>query len=296
VAEAEDEVRRFLASCGLNEAITYAFIRADLNASFTDEEPVRITNSLSENTAVMRLSLLPGLLESVAFNRSYGSRDGGLFEVGRTYHRSADGVVERSRAAFVLFGATAAHWGDPRRPLDFFDAKGIIERLASRFHVELEFARCDRSWLRSGKRAVARDRNGAVATLGVVAPEILQRFDIKGEVVAAELELGPLIAEEKEWTMAPVARFPGVPMILAVMHAHDLEYQRIVEAIWKFDVPFLHEVGLRDRYAAPGETSVKTTLGMWYQAFDRSLTQQEVSDVHRRLAARLSSALPLKVL
>ncbi|HET7711071.1 MAG TPA: phenylalanine--tRNA ligase subunit beta, partial [Thermoanaerobaculia bacterium] len=185
VHEAEDEVRRFLASCALSEAITYAFIRADSNASFTDEEPVRITNSLSENTAVMRLSLLPGLLEAVAFNRSYGSRDGGLFEVGRTYHRSADGVVERSRAAFVLFGATAAHWGDPRRPLDFFDAKGIIERLASRFHVELEFARCDRSWLRNGKRAVARDRNGLVATLGVVAPEILQRFDIKGEVVAA---------------------------------------------------------------------------------------------------------------
>lgn len=97
--------------------------------------------------------------------------------------------------------------------------------------------------------------------------------------------------------MAPVSRFPGVPMILALTHGRDLEYQRIVDTIHSFDVPSLHEVGLRDRFVPEGsEDVIKTTLGMWYQAFDRSLTQEEVAGYHHRLASRLSAMLPVKLL
>ncbi|HEX9492507.1 MAG TPA: hypothetical protein VGA33_04520, partial [Thermoanaerobaculia bacterium] len=92
-----------------------------------------------------------------------------------------------------------------------------------------------------------------------------------------------------------VARFPGVPMILAVTHGHDLAYQRLVDTIRSFDVPYLHEVGLRDRFVPEGGEVVKTTLGMWYQAFDRSLTQEEVAALQQQLATRLTSALPVKL-
>jgi len=95
--------------------------------------------------------------------------------------------------------------------------------------------------------------------------------------------------------MAPVARFPGVPMILAVTHGHDLAYQRIVDTIRSFEVPHLHDVGLRDRFT-PDDQTIKTTLGMWYQAFDRSLTQEEVAALQQQLASRLAAMLPVKVL
>ena len=95
--------------------------------------------------------------------------------------------------------------------------------------------------------------------------------------------------------MAPVARFPGVPMILAITHGHDLPYQRIIDTIRSFDVPYLHEVGLRDRFT-PDDQTIKTTLGMWYQAFDRSLTQDAVAELQAQLASRLAAMLPVKVL
>ena len=95
--------------------------------------------------------------------------------------------------------------------------------------------------------------------------------------------------------MAPVARFPGVPMILALSHGRDLEYRRVIETIRSFEVPHLHEVGLRDRFA-PDPDTIKTTLGMWYQAFDRSLTQDEVAALQQQLASRLAAMLPVKVL
>jgi phenylalanyl-tRNA synthetase beta chain len=282
---ADDRVRDVFAGCGLNETATYSFIRREWNALFSDEQPVTVANALSENVASMRLSILPGLLEAVAFNRSYGTRDGALFEVGRTYHRrGGDQVEERRRAAFVMFGEA-----------DFFDAKGVLEQLGQRFHVDLRFAASDQAWLRKGKRAVAWHGDRPVADIGVFAAEILQAFDIKGDVIAAEVDVAALLASQSEWRMAPVARFPGVPMILAVTHAPDVEYQRLIDTIRAFDVPYLHEVGLRDRFVPEGSDVVKTTLGMWYQAFDRSLTQEEVAVLQQQVAQRLTSALPVKL-
>ena len=84
-------------------------------------------------------------------------------------------------------------------------------------------------------------------------------------------------------------------MILAVTHAPDLQYQRLIETIRSFDVPYLHEVGLRDRFLPEGNNIVKTTLGMWYQAFDRSLTQEEVAALQQKLASRLVDTLPVRL-
>ncbi|HEV8432374.1 MAG TPA: phenylalanine--tRNA ligase subunit beta [Thermoanaerobaculia bacterium] len=282
--EAEDDIRRILVGCGMSESINYSFFAADFNGLFTPEAQIAITNALSENIAAMRLTMMPGLLESVAFNRSYGTRDGALFEVGRTYHRDGEAVREGHRAAAVLYG-----------DYDFFDIKGVVDQIAIKFHVPLEYSAGDDEWLQKGKRAVARYGDRHVATLGFIAQPVLQRFGVKGDVLAAELDIEAVLASTGEWKMAPVARFPGVPMILALTQGRDLEYQRIIETIRSLDVPFLHEVGLRDRFT-PDPDTIKTTLGMWYQAFDRSLTQDEVAEIHQNVASRVADLLPVKVL
>jgi phenylalanyl-tRNA synthetase beta chain len=309
IGETEDEVRRILVGCGLAEAINYSFIHPEHNTIFSGEQQALITNALNENIAAMRLSLMPGLLENVAFNRSYGTKDGALFESGRTYHRHGNGVREHHRIAMVLFGTIGDHWGDAKRPVDFFDIKGVVEAIAKKLHVPLTFAAGDDAWLRSGKRAVAKHGDRHIATVGFVAPEVLTKFGIKGDVAAAEIDVEALLASTTEWKMTQVARYPGVPMILALTHARELEYQRIIDAIRKLDVPYLHEVGLRDRYiaepadpakagsaSADSDANVKTTLGMWYQAFDRSLTQDEVGASHQQLAAKVAELLPVKLL
>jgi phenylalanyl-tRNA synthetase beta chain len=295
---AEDAIRDVLVGCGLSEVINYSFIRPEWNALVSDEQPIAISNALSEAIAAMRLSLLPGMLDTVVFNRSYGTRDGALFEVGRTYHRDGEKIRERHRVAVVLYGSIGTFWGDAKRPVDFFDIKGIVEQIASKMHVDVTFAASDQRWLRSGKRATAWHGDRAIASVGFLAAEILHAFGIKGDVAVADIDVEAMIASSNtEWTMAPVARFPGVPMILAVTHGRDLEYQRIVDAIRSFDVPYLHEVGLRDRFVpAESDDIIKTTLGMWYQAFDRSLTQDEIAAHHHQLATRLADLLPVKLL
>jgi phenylalanyl-tRNA synthetase beta chain len=295
---AEDAIRDVLVGCGLAEVMNYSFIRPEWNALVSDEQPIAITNALSQAIEAMRLSLLPGLLDTVVFNRSYGTRDGALFEVGRTYHRSGDRVRERHRVAVVLYGSIGTFWGDAKRPVDFFDIKGIVEQIASTMHVGVTFAASDQHWLRSGKRANAWHGERQIGSVGFLAAEVLHAFGIKGDVAVADIDVEALIASsDTEWKMAPVARFPGVPMILALTHARDLEYQRIIDTIQSFGVPYLHEVGLRDRFVPEGaDDIIKTTLGMWYQAFDRSLTQEEIASHHHQLASRLAAMLPVKLL
>jgi phenylalanyl-tRNA synthetase beta chain len=326
----DDLARDVLVACGATEVMNYAFVHPEWNSAFAEERPVAVANALTENISSMRLSLIPGMLETVVFNRSYGTRDGVLFEVGRTYLRDDSGVprsssgslvpredaedlrgtprnprnsvIERHRIAIVLYGSVGAHWGDAKRAVDFFDVKGIVEQIAAKLHVPLTFRAADQQWLRKGKRSAAYSSSGSgdrkIADAGFLAAEVLQKFGVKGDVVAAEIDVDALIASStKEWRMTQVARFPGVPMILAITHGRDLDYQRVVDAIRSFDIPHLHEVGLRDRFSAEGEIhSVKTTLGMWYQAFDRSLTQDEVAVLQQQLAQRLAAALPVKVL
>jgi phenylalanyl-tRNA synthetase beta chain len=292
----EDQLRQILVGCGLSEAINYAFIRPQYNALFTGEKPVTVTNALSENVSAMRLSLLPGLLDTVVFNRSYGTRDGAFFEVGRTYHRQGERVREHRRLALVMFGSIGSHWGEAKRPVDFFDVKGVVEQIGDALHVPLTFAPSEEPWLRTGRRAGVWLANRTLAGVGFLTSEILQTFGIKGDVAAVEIDVEALLQSIGDWKMQPVPRFPGVPMILAVTHAPDLQYQRLIETIRSFAVPYLHEVGLRDRFLPEGEKNVvKTTLGMWYQAFDRSLTQEEVSALQQQLAARLTQTLPVRL-
>ena len=295
---AEDAIRDVLVGCGLSEVINYSFIRPEWNALVSDEQPIAIANALSEAIAAMRLSLLPGMLDTVVFNRSYGTRDGALFEVGRTYHRDGEKVREHHRVAIVLYGSIGTFWGDAKRPADFFDIKGIVAQIAAKMHVDVTFAASDQRWLRSGKRAIAWHGDRQIASVGFLAADVMQSFGIKGDVAVADIDVEAIIASSNtEWKMAPVARFPGVPMILALTHGRDLEYQRIVDAIRSFDVPYLHEVGLRDRFVpAQSDDIIKTTLGMWYQAFDRSLTQDEIAAHHHQLATHLAAMLPVKLL
>jgi phenylalanyl-tRNA synthetase beta chain len=295
---AEDAIRDVLVGCGLSEVINYSFIRPEWNALISDEQPIAIANALSEAIAAMRLSLLPGMLDAVVFNRSYGTRDGALFEVGRTYHRDREKLREHHRVAVVLYGSIGTFWGDAKRPVDFFDIKGIVEQIAAKMYVDVTFAASDQNWLRSGKRAIAWHGDRQIASVGFIAAEVLQAFGIKGDVAVADIDVEAMIASSNtEWTMAPVARFPGVPMILALTHGRDLEYQRIVDAIRSFEVPYLHDVGLRDRFVpAESDDIIKTTLGMWYQAFDRSLTQDEIASHHHQLATRLAAMLPVNLL
>lgn len=299
VVEAEDRLRDLLVGCGVTESISYAFTHAKWNREFSTENALPITNALNENIASMRLSLFPGLLQSVAHNWSYGVRDGALFEIGRTYHATGGRPDERSRAALVLFGNSTGHWGEPKRGVDYFDAKGIVDAIAQQFHVDLQYEATDAAWAKKGQAALVRSEKSIVATVGSFSRELLRKLDIGGNVpiVGAEIDVAALLDAVQPWEMKVISRYPGVPMVLPLLHRRELSYQEILEKVRSLEIPYLDEIGIWDRFAggADGGDEIKTALGLWYQAPDRSLTQEEVLELHARLVAKIGELLPVKV-
>ncbi len=84
-------------------------------------------------------------------------------------------------------------------------------------------------------------------------------------------------------------------MVLRLLHDGDLKYGTILEAVRAMEIAHLAEVGLWDRFVPPDGDQIKTTLAMWYQAMDRSLTQEEVAEIHQEVTRRVRAALPVTI-
>jgi phenylalanyl-tRNA synthetase beta chain len=286
-----EQVRDLMRGFGLDEVISYSFIHPEESAAASEETPVPVVNALTENISVMRPSIIPGLLQILERNASYGTRDGGIFEVGRTYHAGGEVFDERETLAFLLFGSP-----DPasKRQADYLDAKGIVEELASRLRTPVEFRRADRPWLRESQGAEVIARGEVAGVVGVVRTEHLRSRGYRGSAIGGELRLSPFIGSQAGWKMTPVSRYPGVPMVAAFVHGPELAWEELHGKAASFDTPHLREVGLWDRFQPEESDTIKTTLAMWYQSEDRSLTQEEIAQIHQELTRKITEALPVE--
>jgi phenylalanyl-tRNA synthetase beta chain len=150
-------VRQILLATGFSEASTFAFVEQEAAAPFSDPgtDPVPIANPLSEKFAVLRPSLLVGLVDSASHNRRRGRKDIQLFEAGSRFGSAGEGRA----AAFVWSGAAEGpHWSAPTRSVDFFDAKGIAEAFSFPAAPPTSASAMRRlaSWARSRRRSSKR--------------------------------------------------------------------------------------------------------------------------------------------
>ena len=118
-----------LTASGCSEATTYGFIERAAAEPFVDtaDVVVPVANPLSEKFAVLRPSLVPGLVDALIRNRRREHRDIRLFEIGHRFRRAGG---ESAGVAIALTGAgTLEHWSGRARASDLFDIKGVVERL-----------------------------------------------------------------------------------------------------------------------------------------------------------------------
>ena len=167
-------LNRVLTAAGCWEAITYSFIERSAAEPFVaaPDDIVPIANPLSEKFTVLRPSLLPGLLDSLVWNRRRQHRDIRLFELGNRF-RAREG--ETTAIALVATGAgLAPHWSSGEREVDLFDVKGIVERVCDALGVAAEVEAADYPELVAGRSAVLRALHGdtTLGRLGQIQPAI----------------------------------------------------------------------------------------------------------------------------
>jgi phenylalanyl-tRNA synthetase beta chain len=316
--ERDRQVRQIMTAAGFTEAVTFSFIGADAAARFTDgAPPVPIAHPLSEKFASLRPSLLPGLLESLAYNRHREQRDIRLFEIGR---RFSPKVGERRTVALVWTGTGAsAHWSGSQRAVDFFDVKGVVEGFCAHMGAEPVIGRATRPYLVDGRAAIAQIGSVELGTFGQLSPAVAAAADLppQDEIYVAELDLDALDAGalrgaergkgvpasdalrgERDPTIPivlgaervqPLPRFPSIVRDLSIL-VDDVLPAAVVRGTIRSAAPqTLVDVREFDRYQGKGipEGRVSLSLRLTFRSPERTLTDAEVQQAMDGIVAAL---------
>ena len=198
----EHRLARLAADLGLSEAVTYHMVpESDADAlRLAGDDPrrqvVRLAHPMSAEMAVMRRSMLPGLLRAVARNQAHQRADGGLFEIGRTYAPLPDGQAEeRPFLAAVRWGRVGGEgWRDLGRPADLYAVSGLAATLARAARVEVEAQPNAAPYFHPGRQARLTAGDLTIGWVGEVHPLVLRAFDAAPPVAALVLDLDALLA------------------------------------------------------------------------------------------------------
>jgi phenylalanyl-tRNA synthetase beta chain len=291
----ERRVRQILIATGFSEASTFAFVEKEAAAPFSEPgaEPHAIANPLSEKFAVLRPSLLVGLVESAAYNRRRGRKDIQLFEAGSRFGVEGEG---RS-AAFVWSGAAEGpHWSAPTRPVDFFDVKGVAEQICGALGIAPEFAPSRASYLVHGRAAEVRAGASLAGLVGQIAPSLVEArgFPANEPVYAAELDLRALStgAASDDRLVETLPRHPSIVRDLSMLVDDTLPAAAVRGTIRSAAPPTLVSIVEFDRYQGKGvpEGRVSLSLRLTYRAADRTMTDDEAQEATERIVDALRAA------
>jgi phenylalanyl-tRNA synthetase beta chain len=285
------QLRAALTAAGFYEAVTFGFIAEAAGAPFAPEgELVPIANPLSENFAVLRPSALPGLLDAVAHNRRREQRDVRLFEIGNRFTKTAG---ERRAVACVWTGAAGGdHWSGGSRDVDFFDIKGVADRICEVARAESRTEPHRESWLVPGRAAAVLSNGTRIGVIGQVAPAIAERHGLAASdvVYAADIDLDALDQlAVSEMRFEPLPRYPSAVRDIAILVDDTTPAAALRETVRAAAPATLVRVREFDRYQGKGipENKVSIALRLTFRSSDRTLTDAEVHDAMANVIAAL---------
>ena len=297
-------IRRLLTGCGFSEAITYGFIEREpaLAVHAKGEDIVALRNPLSEKGAVLRPSLVPGLVDSLIHNRRRERQDIRLFEVGSRF-RHDDG--ETPALALAMTGAAVArHWSGPERTTDLFDLTGVLARLCEGFGGVATFEPDTTGHLVPGQTATVRltlgDETTVLGTVGQLDPGFATARGLTGSdaVYVAELDLRPLTTGGFDHLRAtPVPRYPSITRDLSVEVDDTLPAVQVRDTIRAAAGPALVSIKEIDRYQGTGiaARAVSLSVRLTFRAPDRTLTDTEVQSATDEVIRALAQAHDAKL-
>ncbi len=299
-----DRVRTLLTGAGLTEAVCYSFVSRDApdRLGLAESDPrrsvVSILNPLSEEGAVMRTSLLPGLLAAAARNGAQEVRTQRLFEVGKIFLADKDVDVlpdEPEMAAGLMSGPRYdSAWHSKSARCDFFDVKGVVERLLAALSIpSVRFSRPadgETPYLRPGHAARIYSGERAIGAVGEVHPETARRFALRETAFVFELDLEALAADVSGIRRTrPIPRFPSVSRDISLIVDAAVAAGDMVAALESADVPgreLVETAFLFDLYEGEGIPAGRRSLSfrLVYRSPSETLSDERVNAIHSAIA------------
>ncbi len=300
------KVGQILRACGLNETTTFGFAApGDLEKIHMSADgrgvPVVLMNPLVAEQTEMRRSLLPGLLQSVAYNEAHGTANVHLYEIGSLFHGRENASLPRETqsVAGVLTGSWSDQtWNNTVDKLRFFAGKGVVEELLEQLRLpKVRFRVAEGEgyeFLQPGRAAEVLSGGTVLGWVGEIHPEAREAMDIDQIVVAFELDLDKLIKgahnQENYHEFSP---FPAVQHDLAIVVPDEVTCEDLLQRITSAGGKLLENVRLFDVYRDPVRVGVgkkSMAFSLTYRSDDHTLTSDEVERAHSKVVTKVCKA------
>jgi phenylalanyl-tRNA synthetase beta chain len=277
-------VRNKLLALGYNEAVSLAFVGEEETRRFSNASPLPLANPLSEDTSVMRTSLVPGALEMVGYNLNRGTDNVRLFETGHVYEGDGANAMEPERLCMAITGQalpTNVSRPSEARGVTFFDLKGDMEELLSTFactvlHWDTETP----AYYHPGKSARAVMDGTVVAQFGQLHPEVAASRKLRQEIYLGEVYLDRLYeCELRPPRYSALPRYPAVERDFSFVFEDAVTFEQIEQGVKKLQLSELRSFEpaevFRGGNVPAGRYSV--LLRSIFQSTERTLREDEVA-------------------
>jgi len=299
-----DRVRDILVGCGLDEIITYSMTTEAREAllGVRDERLyLHVVNPIAADKTTLRHTLLASALDTVASNLRFSDR-AAVFEIGAVYlPREGQPLPdEPRRLSIAMIGPREdENWqGGDRKPLDFWDIKGIVETLVERLRLkDARYEPADHPTYHSGRAANLLVGEARLGTFGELFPLVRKVFDLPDQpVCVAEFDLEALLEVSLgAHTNQNIPRFPAVREDIAVLVDEALPAAQVEAAIWNAGGTqgVLRDVRLFDLYRGDQVGAGRKSLAyrLVYQADDRTLTDEDATQIRAKIIRALKREL-----
>ena len=295
--ELRERIKDHLAGCGMQEVISYPLTNleelAKVKALEGEDGVVRVANPMSSQQECLRPTIVPSVLSTLASNRPHFQGPVSLFEAGSVFlPRQDDLPEEREMVVGVLSGPRSEpHWMSGGGGLDFYDAKGVVERLLEDLGVRASYQETVDPLLHPARSASIGAGDAVLGRLGELHPGVAESFGLaEAPVMLFELDVGRILSAlpEEGRRYETIGRFPSAIRDVSVLVDAAIPSDRVQAAIERH--PLVSKVALFDVYSgdnvAPGKRSL--AYHVHFQAPDRTLTSEEVAKALKRVVGSLA--------
>ncbi|MEA4969865.1 MAG: phenylalanine--tRNA ligase subunit beta [Candidatus Pelethousia sp.] len=290
----DDRLKDLCVALGCFEMYNYNFIGpGDLNSLRLPEGDerrlaVRLLNPFGEDQSLMRTTLLPGMLRSVALNGNRKTGQGRFFEVGNVHFDNNADLPEERRMLGIAF------CGEDE---DFYTLKGCVEAILDRLGLldKLTVEAGGGEYFQPGQKALLLLGGRKVGEMGTIHPDTRKAYGVPQTCYAAEIDFAALFSHAAGTvTYRALPRYPVVPRDIAVVVEEGVSAARMIKAIAAAPVRVLLEnVELFDVYRGKGIPAGKKSMAYSFtlRAEDRTLTDEDISSAMAALVASLEEQL-----
>ena len=281
-------VRAKLVLRDYNEVVTYSFIDRQWEADFCgNDDPVALANPIASQMSVMRSSLIPSLVTTVAFNVRHKQARVRFFEIGRCFLRAGNDYSQPIRVGAIAYGdALREQWGASKRRVDFYDVKGDLEVLFAPGEVHVEPA--PHPAFHPGKSGRVKVGDQDIGWIGELHPKWQQKYDLPTPPVVLEVDYSAIEASTLP-RFQEVPKFPPVRRDVAALFDEDQPHATILAALWEVASPIVNDIRLFDVYRGSDLPKGKKSLAFMVLLQDtrKTLTDAEVDSAVSQLRETL---------